>query len=135
LEDLIKTLKTSTCIAVGLTPCRSPERAKVGPNGFRQIALITMDELEVLGFRTKGPAIYTAWGIAPNLLWGSALRWLMKKTWVEIDSTTGFKWRISEEFNLWKSDMSRVVFFIATSLGGYIANPDGTPEWLLPDAD
>jgi len=31
--------------------------------------------------------------------------------------------------------MSKVVLFIATSLDGYVASPDGTVDWLFHDAD
>lgn len=40
-----------------------------------------------------------------------------------------------EECSLRKSEMSKGVLFIATSLGGYIASRDGTVDWLFHDAD
>lgn len=43
--------------------------------------------------------------------------------------------RTGEELILWNSEMPQVVLFIATSLDGFIASPDGTVDWLFHDAD
>ena len=43
--------------------------------------------------------------------------------------------RASKDFILWEQEMPKVVLFIATSLDGYIASPDGTVNWLFHDAD